>query len=68
MIPRLVPKILPLDAFCDRVAGVGIGDSRSCISRGGCVFGIKEIAVFPGFNRTKAEGRVPEMMPSYLRH
>ena len=28
MIPRLVLEILPLDAFCDRVAaaGVGIGD------------------------------------------
>ena len=31
MIPRLVPKISPLDAFCDVVAAVvvGIGDSRS---------------------------------------
>ena len=30
MIPRLVPEILPLDAFCDLVvAGVGIGDSRN---------------------------------------
>ena len=31
MIPRLVPEISPLDAFCDVVAGVGvvgIGDSR----------------------------------------
>ena len=27
MIPRLVPEISPLDAFCDVV--VGIGDSRS---------------------------------------
>ena len=24
MLPRLVPKILPLDAFCD-VVGVGVG-------------------------------------------
>ena len=34
MIPRLVPEILPLDAFCDRVAVVavaGVGDSRSWI-------------------------------------
>ena len=36
MIPRLVPEISPLDAFCDVVAGVvvvvaGIGDSRSWI-------------------------------------
>ena len=40
MIPRLVPEISPLDAFCDVVGvvgvigvvvvvGVGIGDSRS---------------------------------------
>ena len=38
MIPCLVPEILPLDAFCDRVgvAGVvvGIGDSRSWTSLG----------------------------------
>ena len=34
MIPRLVPEILPLDAFCDRVAGVvGIGDSRSWMAK-----------------------------------
>ena len=37
MIPRLVPKILSLDAFCDgqAVAGaaVGIGDSRSWIKQ-----------------------------------
>ena len=32
MIPRLVPEISPLDAFCDGRAGVGIGDSRSWIS------------------------------------
>ena len=32
MIPRLVPEISPLDAFCDvGVVGVGIGDSRSWI-------------------------------------
>ena len=31
MIPRLVPEISPLDTFCDVVAGVGIGDSRSWI-------------------------------------
>ena len=37
MIPRLVPEISPLDAFCDVVVAgvtgvvVGIGDSRSCI-------------------------------------
>ena len=31
MIPCLVPEISPLDAFCDVVAGVGIGDSRSWI-------------------------------------
>ena len=32
MIPRLVPEISPLDAFCDIVVAgvvVGIGDSRS---------------------------------------
>ena len=34
MIPRLVPEISPLDAFCDTAAGgaggaAGIGDSRS---------------------------------------
>ena len=34
MIPRLVPEISPLDAFCDAVVGVvGIGDSRSWISK-----------------------------------
>ena len=36
MIPRLVPKISPLDAFCDgRVVEVvvGIGDSRSWIAK-----------------------------------
>ena len=33
MIPRLVPKISPLDALCDVVGvGVGIGDSWSWIS------------------------------------
>ena len=36
MIPRLVPEISPLDAFCDERAGaagaVGIGDSRSWMS------------------------------------
>ena len=42
MIPRLVPKISPLDAFCD-VAGevvvvVGIGDSRSRMSSHGSLF------------------------------
>ena len=34
MIPRLVPEISPLDAFCDIVVAgvvVGIGDSRSWI-------------------------------------
>ena len=36
MIPRLVPEILSLDAFCDVVVAgvvvvVGIGDSRSWI-------------------------------------
>ena len=33
MIPRLVPEISPLDAFCDvvGVGVVGIGDSRSWI-------------------------------------
>ena len=32
MLPRLVPKILILYAFCDVVVGVGgIGDSRSCV-------------------------------------
>ena len=37
MVPRLVPEILELDAFCDGAAGVaagagaGIGDSRSWI-------------------------------------
>ena len=31
MIPRLVPEILPLDAFCDVVVVAGIGDSRSWI-------------------------------------
>ena len=34
MIPRLVPEISPLDAFCDVVAAaavVGIGDSMSWI-------------------------------------
>ena len=30
MLPRLVPEISPLDAFCDVGVGVvGIGDSRS---------------------------------------
>ena len=30
MIPRLVPEVSPLDAFCDRrIVVVGIGDSRS---------------------------------------
>ena len=31
MVPRLVPEISSLDAFCDTAAGaaVGIGDSRS---------------------------------------
>ena len=29
MVPRLVPEILSLDAFCDGAAGAGIGDSRS---------------------------------------
>ena len=31
MVPRLVPEISSLDAFCDRAAAVGIGDSRSWI-------------------------------------
>ena len=32
MLPRLVPEISPLDAFCDVVGVVvGIGDSRSWI-------------------------------------
>ena len=34
MLPRSVPEISPLDAFCDAVVvgvGVGIGDSRSWI-------------------------------------
>ena len=34
MVPRLVPKISPFDAFCDGGAGgagAGIGDSRSLI-------------------------------------
>ena len=30
MVPRLVPEISSLDAFCDG-AGAGIGDSRSLI-------------------------------------
>ena len=37
MLPRLVPEILPLDAFCDVVGVVvvvGIGDSRSWIMYG----------------------------------
>ena len=41
MVPRLVPEVSSLDAFCDRAAGagagagagaVGIGDSRSWIT------------------------------------
>ena len=36
MLPRLVPEISPLYAFCDvvgvGVVGVGIGDSRSWIN------------------------------------
>ena len=37
MVPRLVPEISPLDAFCDgggaaAGAAAGIGDSRSLIS------------------------------------
>ena len=31
MLPRLVPEISSLDAFCDTAAGAGIGDSRSWI-------------------------------------
>ena len=31
MIPRLVPEISPLDAFCDAAVVAGIGDSRSWI-------------------------------------
>ena len=31
MVPRLVPEISSLDAFCDGAAAVGIGDSRSWI-------------------------------------
>ena len=35
MIPRLVPEISPIDAFCDVVVGVvGIGDSRSWMVNG----------------------------------
>ena len=47
MLPRLVPEISPLDAFCDVGVGVGvvvvvvvvlgIGDSRSWI----CFFGMQ---------------------------
>ena len=37
MVPRLVPEISPLDAFCDGAAGAGgaagIGDSRSWIGQ-----------------------------------
>ena len=46
MIPRLVPEILPLDAFCDRGAAVavaGIGDSRSWIKK---IFWIYEIYLY----------------------
>ena len=31
MVPRLVPEISSLDAFCDGGAAAGIGDSRSLI-------------------------------------
>ena len=31
MVPRLVPEISSLDAFCDGGAAAGIGDSRSWI-------------------------------------
>ena len=39
MVPRLVPEILSLDAFCDTAAVVvvGIGDSGSWIHRVYCV-------------------------------
>ena len=46
MIPRLVPEILPLDAFCERVAVVavaGIGNSRGWISN--CIFTMKSWTV-----------------------
>ena len=37
MLPRLVPEISPLDAFCDGgaagAAAAGIGDSRSWIDK-----------------------------------
>ena len=29
MVPRLVPEISSLDAFCDGAGAAGIGDSRS---------------------------------------
>ena len=42
MLPRLVPKILILYAFCDVVVvvGVGIGDSKSWISGENLVVGL----------------------------
>ena len=41
MIPRLIPEISPLDAFCDRVAVAGIGDSRSWIMT--MLVGVKKV-------------------------
>ena len=47
MLPRLVPEISPLDAFCDgAAAGAGaavIGDSRSWITGGGVGTGSEDL-------------------------
>ena len=59
MVPRLIPEISSLDAFCDGAAGAGaaaagIGDSRSWM--------IKWIDMFNSIHRVAVNKRVASKM------
>ena len=64
MVPRLVPEILSLDAFCDAAAaaaGTGIGDSRSWMTFWPKIFGISDIS-----KKKKRKSRPVSAGPAWL--
>ena len=60
MVPRLVPEISSLDAFCDGAAGgagagAGIGDSRSLITKRVICVGVFPLHLPHLYNALKRE-------------
>jgi len=66
MIPRLVPEISPLDAFCDEGVGVGvvgvvgIGDSKSWIVA--TILSLAQVATVTGWGSLGAGNQIPAIL------